>query len=299
LLRPGRFDRRVVMDRPDMKGREEILKVHVRGKPLAPDVDLRVLARETPGFVGADIENLVNEAAILAARRNKRAIGMEEFEEAIERVVAGPERRSRLISDEEKRIIAYHEAGHALVMRMLPHTDKVHKISIVSRGMALGYTMPLPEEDRVLNSRERYRDELAGLLGGRAAEEIVFGEVTTGAANDLERVTKLARKMVTEFGMSDRLGPLQFGQKDELVFLGREIAEQRNYSEEVAQAIDEEVRRFVEEAYERARTILLNHREKLDKIAELLIQKETIEEEEFEAIFSSDGVRLEEIRERV
>ncbi|HEY64883.1 MAG TPA: cell division protein FtsH, partial [Caldilineae bacterium] len=255
--------------------------------------------RETPGFVGADIENLVNEAAILAARRNKRAIGMEEFEEAIERVVAGPERRSRLISDEEKRIIAYHEAGHALVMRMLPHTDKVHKISIVSRGMALGYTMPLPEEDRVLNSRERYRDELAGLLGGRAAEEIVFGEVTTGAANDLERVTKLARKMVTEFGMSDRLGPLQFGQKDELVFLGREIAEQRNYSEEVAQAIDEEVRRFVEEAYERARTILLNHREKLDKIAELLIQKETIEEEEFEAIFSSDGVRLEEIRERV
>jgi len=214
-------------------------------------------------------------------------------------VIAGPERRSRLISDEEKRIIAYHEAGHALVMRMLPHTDKVHKISIVSRGMALGYTMPLPEEDRVLNSRERYRDELAGLLGGRAAEEIVFGEVTTGAANDLERVTKLARKMVTEFGMSDRLGPLQFGQKDELVFLGREIAEQRNYSEEVAQAIDEEVRRFVEEAYERARTILLNHREKLDKIAELLIQKETIEEEEFEAIFSSDGVRLEEIRERV
>ncbi|NOZ27192.1 MAG: cell division protein FtsH, partial [Chloroflexi bacterium] len=213
-------------------------------------------------------------------------IGMEEFEEAIERVVAGPERRSRLISEEEKRIIAYHEAGHALVMKMLPHADKVHKISIVSRGMALGYTMPLPEEDRVLNSRDRYRDELAGLLGGRVAEEIVFGEVTTGAANDLERVTKLARRMVTEFGMSEKLGPLQFGQKEELVFLGREISEQRNYSEEIAQLIDSEVRRFVEEAHERARAILLRYRQKLDEVAERLIRDETIEAEEFEAMFA-------------
>ncbi|GAB4568619.1 MAG: ATP-dependent zinc metalloprotease FtsH [Anaerolineae bacterium] len=286
LLRPGRFDRQVVMDRPDMKGREAILKVHVRGKPLAPDVDLSVLARQTPGFVGADLENLVNEAAILAARRNKRAISMAEFEEAIERVIAGPERRSRLISDEEKRIIAYHEAGHALVMKMLPHADMVHKISIVSRGMALGYTMPLPEEDRVLNSRNKYKDELAGLLGGRVAEEIVFGDVTTGAANDLERVTKLARKMVTAYGMSEKLGPLQFGQKDELVFLGREIGEQRNYSEEVAELIDEEVQRLVMEAYERARNILTTYRDKLTEIAERLIQEETLDAATFNAMFS-------------
>jgi cell division protease FtsH len=286
LLRPGRFDRQVVMDRPDMKGREAILRVHVRGKPLAADVDLGVLARQTPGFVGADLENVVNEAAILAARRNKRAISMAEFEEAIERVVAGPERRSRLISEEEKRIIAYHEAGHALVMKMLPNADKVHKISIIARGMALGYTMPLPEEDHVLRSRSKYRDELAGLLGGRVAEELVFGDVTTGAANDLERVTKLARKMVTEFGMSEKLGPLQFGQKDELIFLGREIGEQRNYSEEVAQEIDAEVRRLVEEAYERARTILINYRHKLDEIAQRLMMEETIDAAEFHAMFA-------------
>ncbi|MCD6290215.1 MAG: cell division protein FtsH, partial [Anaerolineae bacterium] len=204
----------------------------------------------------------------------------------VERVVAGPERRSRIISEEEKRIIAYHEAGHALVMRMLPHTDRVHKISIVSRGMALGYTMPLPEEDHVLKSRDKYRDELAGLLGGRAAEEVVFGDVTTGAANDLERVTQLARKMVTEFGMSEKLGPLQFGHKEELVFLGREIGEQRNYSEEIAQLIDEEVHRLVEEAHERALTILRNYRDKLDEIAERLMHEETIEAAEFEAIFA-------------
>ena len=286
LLRPGRFDRQVVMDRPDMKGREAILRVHVKGKPLAPDVDLAVLARQTPGFVGADLENMVNEAAILAARRNKRAIGMAEFEEAIERVVAGPERRSRIISDQEKRIIAYHEAGHALVMKMLEHTDRVHKISIVARGMALGYTMPLPEEDRVLRSRNKYRDELAGLLGGRAAEEIVFHNVTTGAANDLERVTKMARAMVTRYGMSDKLGPLQFGQKDELIFLGKEIGEQRNYSEEVAQEIDAEVRRFVTEAYERARSILTTYRYKLDEIANRLIAEETLDANEFQAMFA-------------
>ena len=288
LLRPGRFDRQVVLDRPDRKGRRAILEVHVRGKPLAPDVDLDVLAAQTPGFVGADIENLVNEAAILAARRNKKAIGMAEFQEAVERVMAGPERRSRIISPEEKEIIAYHEAGHALVMRMLPGCDPVHKVSIVARGMALGYTMPLPEDDRYLQSRSRFRDELAGLLGGRAAEELVFQDVTTGAANDLERATRLARKMVTEYGMSERLGPLTFGQKEELVFLGKEIGEQRNYSEEVARQIDEEVRRFIEEAYARAKEVLSRHRDRLDRLAHALIERETLEGEELKAIL--DGV---------
>jgi cell division protease FtsH len=284
LLRPGRFDRRVVLDRPDMRGRLAILKVHTRGKPLAPDVDLEVLARSTPGFVGADIENLVNEAAILAARRGKHAIEMEEFTEAIERVIAGPERRSRIISQEEKRIIAYHEAGHALVMHALPHADPVHKITIVSRGMALGYTMPLPEEDRNLQSRDRLLDELTGLLGGRAAEEVVFGDITTGAANDLERVTQIARKMVTQYGMSRRMGPLTFGHKEELVFLGKEIGEQRNYSEEVAKAIDQEVRRFVSESYRRAKQILVRYRDKLDLVAQTLMEKETITREEFVAL---------------
>jgi len=286
LLRPGRFDRQVVMDRPDMRGREAILKVHVRGKPLEPNVDLEVIAKSTPGFVGADIENLVNEAAILAARRNKRSIGMAEFEEAIERVIAGPERRSRLISDEEKRIVAYHEAGHALVMKMLPNADPVHKISIISRGMALGYTMPLPEEDRLLYGRNKLRDDLAGLLGGRVAEEEVFGDVTTGASNDLERVTSLARKMVTQYGMSDVLGPQTFGEKEELVFLGREIGEQRNYSEEVAEAIDQEVRRLVDEAYQRARSIIRTYRAKLDQIARYLMEYETIEAADFHAMFA-------------
>ena len=286
LLRPGRFDRQVVMDRPDVKGREAILRVHVKGKPLEPDVDLATIAKGTPGFVGADIENLVNEAAILAARRNKRAIGMAEFEEAVEKVIAGPERRSRLISDEEKQIVAYHEAGHALVMQMLPEADPVHKISIVSRGMALGYTMPLPEEDHLLYSRNKFRDELAGLLGGRVAEEEVFGDITTGASNDLERVTALARRMVTQYGMSDILGPQTFGEKEELIFLGREIGEQRNYSEEVAEAIDREVRRLVDEAHERARTIIRTYRHKLDEIARRLIEKETIEAAEFQAMFA-------------
>ncbi|NLE76232.1 MAG: ATP-dependent zinc metalloprotease FtsH, partial [Chloroflexi bacterium] len=238
LLRPGRFDRQVVMDRPDRVGRRAILDVHVKGKPLGSDVDLDALAGQTPGFVGADLENLVNEAALLAARRNKKSIGMAEFQEAVERVMAGPERRSRLLSPDEKEIVAYHEAGHALVMQLLPEGDPVHKVSIVSRGMALGYTVPLPEEDRYLHSRSRFQGELVGLLGGRAAEELVFQDVTTGAASDLERVTRLARKMVTEYGMSERLGPLTFGHKEELVFLGREIGEQRNYSEEVAQEID-------------------------------------------------------------
>jgi cell division protease FtsH len=286
LLRPGRFDRQVVMDRPDVQGRRAILEVHVRGKPLAPEVDLEVLAKQTPGFVGADLENLVNEAAILAARRNKRAIGMGEFQEAVEKVLAGPERRSRIISPEEKEIIAYHEAGHAIVMKALEHTDPVHKISIVSRGLALGYTMPLPQEDRLLEGREKFRDELAALLGGRAAEELVFGDVTTGATNDLERVTKLARKMVMEYGMSERLGPLTFGEKEELVFLGREIGEQRNYSEETAQEIDQEVRRLVEEAYNRAKEVLTAYRDKLTLLAQRLMEVETIEAAEFNALFA-------------
>ncbi len=286
LLRPGRFDRQVVMDRPDMKGREAILKVHVKGKPLEPEVRLDTVAKSTPGFVGADIENLVNEAAILAARRNKKSIGMAEFEAAVEKVIAGPERRSRLISDEEKLIVAYHEAGHALVMKMLPNSDPVHKISIVSRGLALGYTMPLPEEDRLLSSRNKFQDELAGLLGGRVAEEEVFGDITTGASNDLERVSSLARKMVTQYGMSDVLGPRTFGEKEEMIFLGREIGEQRNYSEEVAEAIDREVRRLVEEAYGRAQEIIRTHRAKLDQISQYLIANETMDAQEFQTLFA-------------
>jgi cell division protease FtsH len=286
LLRPGRFDRQVVMDRPDMRGREAILKVHIKGKPLEPNVNLETIAKGTPGFVGADIENLVNEAAILAARRNKRSISMAEFQEAVERVIAGPERRSRLISDEEKSIVAYHEAGHAVVMKMLPNSDPVHKITIVSRGMALGYTMPLPEEDHLLYSKNKFKDELAGLLGGRVAEEEVFGDITTGASNDLERVTKLARTMVTQYGMSDELGPQTFGEKEELVFLGREIGEQRNYSEEVAESIDREVRSLVDEAYGRARQILRTHRAKLDQVAHYLLDNETMDEQAFRAMFA-------------
>ena len=244
------------------------------------------MRKGTPGFVGADIENLVNEAAILAARRNKRSIGMAEFQEAIERVIAGPERRSRLISDEEKQIVAYHEAGHAVVMKLLPNSDPVHKITIVSRGMALGYTMPLPEEDHLLYSKNKFKDELAGLLGGRVAEEEVFGDITTGASNDLERVTTLARTMVTQYGMSDELGPQTFGEKEEMMFLGREIGEQRNYSEEVAESIDREVRSLVDEAYGRAREILRSHRNKLDEVAHYLLDNETMDAQAFQAVFA-------------
>ncbi len=286
LLRPGRFDRRVVLDIPDMLGRKGILEVHVKGKPLANDVDLAVLARQTPGFVGADIESMVNEAAILAARANKKVIGMEEFEEAIERVLAGPERRSRIISDVEKEIIAYHEAGHAMVMSKLPHCDPVHKVSIVARGMALGYTRPLPEEDRYLKHRAKFKDQLAGLLGGRAAEELMFNDVTTGAASDLGQATRLARKMVCEYGMSEDLGPMTFGQKQELVFLGREIAERRDYSEAVAQEIDLEVRGFIDEAHSRARETLTTYRDKLIALAQRLIEVETLEGTDLQAMLA-------------
>lgn len=285
LLRPGRFDRRVVLDRPDMRGREAILKVHAKGKPLEPEVNLATLAKSTPGFVGADLENLVNEGAILAARRNKKLIGQNELEEAIERVIAGPERRSRLISEEEKRIVAYHEAGHAIVAHVLPNTDPVHKITIVARGMAGGYTMALPQEDRTLMSRGKILDDLAFTLGGRAAEELVFTDITSGASNDLERVTKMARSMVTRLGMSEELGPMVYGQKEELIFLGREISEQRDYSEAVAQLIDKEVRRVVNEAYERAKNILTQYREKLDAVADRLLEVETISRDEFEKLF--------------
>ncbi|MHC1784878.1 MAG: ATP-dependent zinc metalloprotease FtsH [Anaerolineaceae bacterium] len=285
LLRPGRFDRRVVLDRPDVRGREAILKVHIKGKPLAAKLDLSVLAKSTPGFVGADLENLVNEAAILAARRNLKEIGQKEFEESIERVIAGPERKSRLISEEEKRIVAYHEAGHAVVMNTMPEADPVQKVSIIARGMAAGYTLSLPLEDRTLMPRKKFLADIVGLLGGRAAEEIVFDDITSGASNDIERVTQLARAMITRLGMSEKMGPMVYGQKEELVFLGREISEQRDYSELVAQQIDQEVRDVVVNSYARAKEILLQYREKLDAVAQRLIEVETISRDEFEAIF--------------
>ncbi len=285
LLRPGRFDRRIVIDRPDLKGRLAILKVHTRGKPLAPDVDLEAIARATPGFVGADLENLVNEAAILAARRGKDKITQRELEEAIERVVAGPERKSRVMSEEERRIIAYHEAGHAVVMQALPEADPVHKISIIPRGMAGGYTMSFPEEDRMLVSRKKLFAELVSLLGGRAAEELVFDDITSGAASDLERVTQLARTMVTRFGMSESLAPMTFGKSEGLIFLGRDLHEMRDYSEAVAQRIDEEVQKLVRKAYDKAKAILTQYRDILDRVAQALLEKETLTREEFEAIF--------------
>jgi cell division protease FtsH len=286
LLRPGRFDRRVILDRPDMRGREEILRVHVRGKPLDTTVNLGTTAKATPGFVGADLENLVNEAAILAARRDKTSIGQDEFQEAIERVIAGPERKSRIISEAEKAIVAYHEAGHAVVGHVIPEADPVHKVSIMARGVMGGFTMALPEEDRTLVSRTKFQAELAVTLGGRAAEEIVFGDITSGASSDLERVTKLARSMVTRLGMSEDLGPMVYGQKEELIFLGREISEQRDYSESVAQRIDQEVRRLVLEGYDRARAILREYRVQLDTIAKKLIEVETLDREQFERVFS-------------
>ena len=285
LLRPGRFDRRITLDRPDMRGREAILKVHARGKPFEPNVDLGSIARGTPGFVGADLENLVNEGAILAARRNKKAIGQPELEEAIERVVMGPERKSRLISAEEKRIIAYHEAGHAVVVTAIPEADPVQKISIVGRGQAGGVTWFRPEDDRVLTSRKKLIAQLAGALGGRVAEEIVFDDITSGASNDLEQVTRMARAMVTRLGMSSELGSMVYGQKEELIFLGREISEQRDYSEAIAEQIDREVRKLVDESYDQAVKILKKYRQKLDAVAAKLLEVETLTREEFENIF--------------
>ena len=280
LLRPGRFDRQIVVDRPDVRGREEILKVHVKGKPLAKEVDLDVLARRTPGFTGADLSNLVNEAALLAARRNKKRVEMGEMEEAVERVVAGPERKSRVISDKEKRLTAYHEAGHALVGMLLDHTDPVHKVSIIPRGRAGGYTLMLPKEDRYYATRSELLAQLKVFLGGRVAEAVVLNEISTGAQNDIERATELVRKMICEYGMSETMGPIAFGKKQEQVFLGRDISRDRNYSEEVAHSIDKEVRKMVEEAYNGVESILRENIEQLHVIAAALIEKETLEAEE-------------------
>jgi cell division protease FtsH len=288
LLRPGRFDRRVTMDRPDIQGRRAILSVHVKGKPLAPDVDLDRIAKQTPGFVGADLENVVNEAAILAARRDKRAIGMSELQEAVERIgMGGPERRSRLITPEDKKVLAYHEAGHAVIAQLVDNADPVQKITIVSRGQAGGYVWRVSEQDRVLASRSYYLDNIAVALGGRIAEELVFGHLSTGAGMDIQQLTQMARAMVTKFGMSEKMGPLQFGQQEELVFLGRELAEQRDYSEEVAEAIDSEVRSIIDKTYRRAKQLLTDNLQKLHAVAAALIDQETLSHDEFEQIFAA------------
>jgi cell division protease FtsH len=286
LLRPGRFDRQVVLDRPDIRGRVAILQVHAKNKPLEKNVKLETLAKRTPGFSGADLANLLNEAAILGARRNKRSIGMSELEEAIDRVVAGPARKSRIISEREKAITAYHEVGHALVARMLPNTDPVHKVSIVARGQAGGFTMLLPTEDRYLWSKPQFEDMLAYALGGHVAELIIFGEVTTGASNDIERVTKIARSMVTEYGMSSRIGPMALGHKEELVFLGRDFGEQRNYSEQTAREVDEEIRRIIREAFDKAYNVLNQNKTRLIMISERLMKEETLEGSIFESLFN-------------
>ena len=284
LLRPGRFDRQIVVDRPDVKGRGEILKVHVKGKPIDKNADLDSLARGTPGFTGADLSNLVNEAALLSARRNKKRIGMPELEESIERVIAGPERKSRVISDKEKKLVAFHEAGHALVGLLLENTDPVHKVSIIPRGRAGGYTLSRPKEDRNYATRSELLDGLKVLLGGRVAEAIVLGEISTGAQNDLERATSTARRMICEYGMSEKLGPITFGHRQDQVFLGRDIGREKNYSEEVAFAIDNEVRAFIENSYTEAETILKDNLDKLHLIAETLLEKETLEAEDIRAL---------------
>jgi len=284
LLRPGRFDRKVVMDNPDVRGRQDILKVHSRGKPLAGDVDVEALAKITAGFSGADLENLVNEAAILAARRDKNKIAMTEMQEAMERVVMGPERRSRVITPEEKEKVAFHEAGHALLFHLLENTSPVHKITIVSRGRAGGYVMPLPDGDDMLITREKFEDDIVAAMGGRAAEEIIYNQFTTGASNDLQQATRMARAMVTQFGMSDLLGPRAYGNGGGAVFLGREISEQRDYSEHYAQQIDDEVKRILQQAYQRAKDLLTARREKMEELVAVLIEQETLNSEEFVAI---------------
>ncbi len=290
LLRPGRFDRQVVVDSPDVRGREEILQVHARGKPLAEEVNLGVLARRTPGFTGADLANLVNEAALLAARHNKKKIGMKELEDSIERVVAGPEKKSKVISDKEKKLVAYHEAGHALVGYLLPNTDPVHKVSIIPRGRAGGYTLLLPKEDRYYMTRSQLLDQVSMLLAGRVAEEVVLHEISTGAQNDLERATSTVRKMIMELGMSSEIGPLTLGHKQEQVFLGRDIARDRNYSEEIAFKIDKEVRHIIDECYEKARNMINENIDKLNLIATTLMEKETLDAEEFSNLIEGKNI---------
>ncbi|MBN3032832.1 MAG: ATP-dependent zinc metalloprotease FtsH [Candidatus Saganbacteria bacterium] len=282
LLRPGRFDRQVVLDKPDLKGREAILKIHSRGKPFAAEVDLKTIAQRTPGFTGADLENVLNEAAILAARADKKEIFMDELEEAVDRVLAGPEKRSRVISDKEKQMVAYHEVGHAVLSRVLTNADNPHKISILPRGMALGYTLQLPLEDKYLVTKDQALDQICVMMGGRVAEELIFHEMTSGAHNDLERATELAKKMVTEFGMS-QLGPRTFGRKDRQIFLGRDIAEMKDYSEQTADAIDREIEKIIGDSYARARNILSQNRAKLEEIARVLIEKETLENSALES----------------
>jgi cell division protease FtsH len=284
LLRPGRFDRQVVLDRPDIQGRRSILGVHTRGKPMEENVSIESLARQTSGFSGADLENLVNEAAILAARRNKKSVGRSELTEAIDRVIAGPQRKSRVISERERLMTAYHEAGHALVARMLPHADPVRKVSIVARGMAGGYTRTVPDEDRLFKTKAQFLDDIAVFMAGQMAEQLVFEEISTGASNDIARATAIARRMVTEFGMS-KLGPLAFGKKEEMIFLGREISEQRNYSDPVAFQIDEEVHKLIDEAHDRAKSVITEHFDRLEAIALLLIREETIDDEQLERLF--------------
>ncbi|MEG6520638.1 ATP-dependent zinc metalloprotease FtsH [Desulfotomaculum sp. 1211_IL3151] len=291
LLRPGRFDRQVVVDSPDVKGREEILKVHSRGKPLEDAVDLEVLARRTPGFTGADLANLMNEAALLAARSGKKSIGMHELEDSIERVIAGPEKKSKVISEKEKRLVSYHEAGHALVGYLLPNTDPVHKVSIIPRGRAGGYTLLLPKEDRYYMTRSMLLDQVVMLLGGRVAEDVVLREISTGAQNDLERATSIIRRMIMEYGMSDELGPLTLGHKQDSPFLGRDINRDRNYSEEVAFAIDREVRKMIDRSYGKAKALLTEHQATLDKIAMVLMEKETIGAEEFAELMQEAGLK--------
>ena len=293
LLRPGRFDRRVTLDNPDVRGRMQILDVHSKGKPLADDVNMETVAKQTPGFSGADLANLVNESALLAARRNKESIGLEEFAESIDRVIAGPARRSRVISPREKKITAYHEAGHALVGQFLPHADPVFKVTIISRGQMGGYTRFLPEEDRSLWTKAQFKDRITSAMGGRAAEEIVFGEVTTGASNDLEQATNIAKTMITRYGMSEKLGPRTFGKREELVFLGKEISEQRDYSDRVAETIDNEVHHLIENAYQTAVRLINSNRAKLDQLAEYLMEHESIEGDKLQALFESDSTPIE------
>lgn len=284
LLRPGRFDRQIVVDRPDIKGRQEILKVHVKGKPISPEVELGIIARRTPGFTGADLSNLVNEAALMAARKNKNKIDMPEMEEAAERVIMGPERRSRVISDKEKRLTAYHEGGHTLVGMLLDNTDPVHKVTIIPRGRAGGYTLSLPKEDRYYATRSEMLDELKVLLGGRVAEALVLKEISSGASNDLQRATSLARQMICEYGMSPELGPMTFGHRQDQVFLGRDIGRDKDYSEEVAAKIDKEIRKFIDEAYQKTESLLNENMDKLHLIADALIERETLEGEEIDQL---------------
>ncbi len=288
LLRPGRFDRQIVVDRPDRNGRRKILEVHSKGKPLATEIDLDTLAAGTPGFTGADLANLINEAALLAARRGKKTIQQDELEEGIMRVIAGPEKKTRLLSEEERKITAYHELGHAVVGHYLEHTDEVHKISIISRGQALGYTISLPREDRYLTTKTSLMEQLSAILGGRAAEELVFNEVTTGAANDLEKVTSIAKQMIMRYGMSEKLGPRVLGRNHDMPFLGREMGNEPDYSEEIAREIDDEIRRVIEEAHDMAVTVLKEHMDELHKMSVILIERETIDKDQFERLLAGE-----------